>query len=91
MASEITEEYLEAVYDLTLEGGTARTNEIAERMRVSPASVTEMVQRLSVEGFLSYERYKGARLTKKGKVDAPAGWLRYLVKVGLVELTTPEA
>lgn len=67
MTSEITEEYLEAVYDLTVEGGNARTNEIAERLRVSPASVTEMVQRLSAEGFLSYERYKGARLTEKGK------------------------
>lgn len=66
MTSEITEEYLEAVYDLTQEGGSARTNDIAERMRVSPASATEMVQRLSGEGYLSYERYRGASLTEKG-------------------------
>ncbi|MDD1755285.1 MAG: metal-dependent transcriptional regulator [Methanomassiliicoccales archaeon] len=67
MSSEIAEEYLEAVYDLTLDGGTAKTNDIAERMRVSPASATEMVQRLSAEGYLSYERYKGANLTDKGE------------------------
>jgi DtxR family transcriptional regulator, Mn-dependent transcriptional regulator len=66
MTSEVIEEYLEAVYDLTQEGQAARTNEIAERMKVSPASATEMVQRLSADGYLSYERYKGASLTEKG-------------------------
>lgn len=66
MTSEIIEEYLEAVYDLTQEGEAARTNEIAELMHVSPASATEMVQRLSAEGYLAYERYKGAILTEKG-------------------------
>ncbi|HUL39845.1 MAG TPA: metal-dependent transcriptional regulator [Methanomassiliicoccales archaeon] len=70
MTSEITEEYLEAVYDLTQEGDAARTNDIAERMRVSPASATEMVQRLSGEGYLSYERYKGVSLTEKGMAVA---------------------
>jgi DtxR family transcriptional regulator, Mn-dependent transcriptional regulator len=67
MSSEIAEEYLEAVYDLTLNGGTAKTNEIADRMQVSPASATEMIQRLSAEGYLYYERYKGASLTDKGE------------------------
>lgn len=66
MPSEIAEEYLEAVYDLTVDGVAAKTNDIAERMHLSPASVTEMVQRLSTEGYLSYERYKGTSLTESG-------------------------
>lgn len=31
------------------------------------------------------------RLTKKGKVDAPAGWLRFLVKNGYVTISEPTA
>ena len=66
MPSEIAEEYLEAIYDLTQEGQAAKTNDIAAKMALSPASVTEMVQRLASEGYLSYERYRGATLTDEG-------------------------
>lgn len=66
MPSQIAEEYLEAVYDLSVDGAPAKTNEIAERMHIAPASATEMVQRLSADGLLSYEKYKGALLTEKG-------------------------
>lgn len=66
MPNETTEEYLEAVYDLTEDGSVAKTNQIAEKMHVAPATATEMVQRLSSEGYLFYEKYKGAVLTEKG-------------------------
>ncbi len=66
MTSEIIEEYLEAIYDLTQHREAARTNDLASRMHVSPASATEMAQRLAEEGYLRYERYKGASLTEKG-------------------------
>ncbi|MBM4237781.1 MAG: metal-dependent transcriptional regulator [Euryarchaeota archaeon] len=66
MASENVEEYLECVFDLTQNGFPAKTSDIATCLKVSPASVTEMVQRLSDLGFLEYEKYKGATLTEKG-------------------------
>jgi DtxR family Mn-dependent transcriptional regulator len=66
MPSEIVEEYLETIYELTEDGGPAKTNDIAVKMGVSPASVTEMVQRLASEGYLSYEKYKGVTLTEDG-------------------------
>lgn len=66
MVSEIAEEYLEAVYDLTLEGEPAKTSDIAAKMGLSPGSVTEMVQRLANDGLLVYERYRGVTLTDKG-------------------------
>jgi len=66
MPSEIAEEYLEAIFDLTQEGQAAKTNDIAAKMNLSPASVTEMVQRLASDGYVSYERYKGATLTGEG-------------------------
>ena len=45
-----------------------RTGELASRLGVSPASATEMVQRLAQRGFLDYVPYKGAMLTPDGLV-----------------------
>ena len=42
--SEISEEYLECIFDLTLKGDPAKTSDIAASMKIAPASVTEMVQ-----------------------------------------------
>lgn len=66
MISRNAEDYLECIYDLTKGNSPAKTNEIASRMGVSPASVTEMVQKLAAEGHLDYRKYKGATLTPKG-------------------------
>ena len=66
MPSQSVERYLDALYGLHLEGGPIRTTAIAKSLDLSPASVTEMVQRLATEGYLDYERYHGVRLTPKG-------------------------
>ncbi len=66
MVSANMEDYLLAVYRLNKEGGAAKTTDIAEALNVSPASVTEMVKRMSEEGLVDYERYRGANLTRKG-------------------------
>jgi DtxR family Mn-dependent transcriptional regulator len=66
MPSQSVERYLDALYGLHLEGEPIRTTAIAKSLDLSPASVTEMVQRLATEGYLDYERYHGVRLTPKG-------------------------
>ncbi len=66
MPSEFVEEYLECIYDLTEHGKVAKTNDIAAAMKVAPASVTEMLQKLAAEEYVDYEKYKGATLTAKG-------------------------
>jgi DtxR family Mn-dependent transcriptional regulator len=66
MPSPSVENYLEALYDLSMEGEPIRTTKIAASLGLSPASVTEMVQRLAGEGYLEYKRYHGVRLTPKG-------------------------
>jgi DtxR family Mn-dependent transcriptional regulator len=66
MLSQSVERYLDALYGLHLEGEPIRTTAIAKSLDLSPASVTEMVQRLATEGYLDYERYHGVRLTPKG-------------------------
>ncbi|RLF41940.1 MAG: metal-dependent transcriptional regulator [Thermoplasmata archaeon] len=61
------EDYLEAIYDLSKENGVARTTDIAKTLGVKPASVTEMLQKLSKKGFIIYTKYEGVTLTDKGK------------------------
>ena len=65
---EFEDEYLETMYEFYEHDkfSRVRTGDLAERLKVSPASATEMIQRLSSKGFIDYERYKGAKLTEKG-------------------------
>ncbi|MDI6889156.1 MAG: metal-dependent transcriptional regulator [Methanocellales archaeon] len=66
MSEERFEEYLEALYTLTEGGKPAKTTEIASFLGVAPASVTEMLQKLADMGYVNYQPYYGALLTKKG-------------------------
>lgn len=65
---EFEDEYLEMMYEFHEQeaGGIVRTGALAEKLSVSPASATEMVQRLARRGYLEYIPYKGARLTEQG-------------------------
>lgn len=68
---EFEDQYLETMYKFYEENGEnsnvrVRTGDLAERLHVSPASATEMIQRLSAKGYIDYERYKGAKLTVEG-------------------------
>jgi DtxR family Mn-dependent transcriptional regulator len=64
--SKSSEEYLEALYTLTKDGETASTTAISKRLKVAPASVTEMLGKLSNEGYVNYQPYQGVTLTPKG-------------------------
>ena len=46
------------------------TTDLAEAFRVQPATVTEMLQKLSEKGLLRYARYHGADLTEEGIIEA---------------------
>lgn len=61
-----TEEYLEALYTLTEDGKTVGTSALSRRLNIAPASVTEMLKKLSDEGYVNYSPYQGATLTQKG-------------------------
>jgi DtxR family Mn-dependent transcriptional regulator len=69
MRTEQADEYLELLYKLTKNGKPARTTQIAKKLDLAPASVTEMLQRLAKRGYVKYEPYKGAVLTKKGLTE----------------------
>jgi Mn-dependent DtxR family transcriptional regulator len=70
--TESAEDYLERIHELIDGKGYARVADIAKTLGVKQASVTRMVQRLSVQGFLAYEKYRGLTLTRKGRKVALA-------------------
>jgi DtxR family Mn-dependent transcriptional regulator len=61
-----TQEYLEALFSLTPNNKSASTSDISKRLNISPASVTEMLKKLSDSGYVNYSPYKGVTLTPKG-------------------------
>src|SRR5947209_7904472 len=64
------EDYLKALYHLEGDRRPVPTSELAQRLRISAASVSEMVTRLSERGLVSHDRYRGQQLTAEGRVLA---------------------
>ncbi len=48
-------------------GAAVSTNELAERLDVTPGSVSAMVRKLSEVGLVEHEPYHGVRLTSQGR------------------------
>jgi DtxR family transcriptional regulator, manganese transport regulator len=69
-SSAAVEDYLERILELINSKGYARVVDIAAALKISQASVTNMVQRLDAEGLLNYEKYRGLILTAAGKTLA---------------------
>ena len=71
LGSPAIEDYLEQIHNLIGQKGYARVVDIAANLKISQASVTNMIQRLDAEGLVIYERYRGVVLTEAGsKVGA---------------------
>lgn len=66
MISENVEDYLACIYDLSRNGEIVKTTQIASRLSIAPASVTEMIKKLDTQGYVVYEQYKGVKLTEEG-------------------------
>jgi DtxR family Mn-dependent transcriptional regulator len=64
------EEYLQAIWTIADEGGPVIAARLAEFLRISPASVSEMVHRLERDGLVDLTDRKEIRLTATGDVLA---------------------
>lgn len=60
------DDYLEQILHLIEEKGYARPVDVSERLGISQASVTNMLQRLDAEGLVKHEKYRGTTLTEEG-------------------------
>lgn len=64
--SNSTEEYLEAIYNLTQNGRPVSTTAVSKRLNIAPASVTEMLRKLADNDYVKYSPYQGVTLTARG-------------------------
>jgi DtxR family transcriptional regulator, Mn-dependent transcriptional regulator len=62
-------DYLKAIWEVG-GSGAASTTDVADRLSVASASVTNMFARLQEMGLAKYERYRGASLTERGREEA---------------------
>ncbi|PZF72948.1 metal-dependent transcriptional regulator [Taibaiella soli] len=72
-ALTLTEEnYLKSIYTLQHRNATGEVsvNEIAERMQTKPATVTDMLRKLSEKELIHYEKYKKIQLSESGIAQA---------------------
>jgi DtxR family Mn-dependent transcriptional regulator len=75
------EDYLKAIYHLTVSGGPASTNELAQALGLAPASVSGMLRRLAEQELVLHELYRGVTLAPAGRQIA----LRMLRRHRLIE------
>ena len=66
--SEAVEDYAKAIHALSGPGrDTVGTSALAERLGVSPGTVTAMLKRMAEMGLVSHEPYRGVTLTEPGE------------------------
>jgi DtxR family manganese transport transcriptional regulator len=66
-ATEIVEDYVEAIADLVAETGEARVVDLAKRLGVTHVTVTRTIGRLQKGGFVTSQPYRAIFLTDKGQ------------------------
>ena len=61
------ENYLKAIYHLSLQAENVSTNQIAASLNTKAASVTDMLKKLADKQLINYAKYQGVTLTPEGK------------------------
>jgi DtxR family Mn-dependent transcriptional regulator len=61
------ENYLKAIYHLSLNAENVSTNQIAASLNTKAASVTDMLKKLADKALINYTRYQGVSLTVEGE------------------------
>jgi DtxR family Mn-dependent transcriptional regulator len=61
------QDYLKALYQLHGDERPVPTRDLAQRLGISSPSVSEMVTRLTAQGLVEHDRYRGQQLTREGR------------------------
>jgi DtxR family Mn-dependent transcriptional regulator len=61
------QDYLKALYQLHGDQRPVPTGDLAQRLNISSPSVSEMVAKLSAQGLVEHDRYRGQQLTREGR------------------------
>ncbi len=72
MITSTEEDYIKAIFNISQSGKRelVGTNQIAEQMSTTAASVTDMLRKLSNKEMILYEKYKGVKLSPSGTAKA---------------------
>ncbi|MEM3096396.1 MAG: metal-dependent transcriptional regulator [Nitrososphaerota archaeon] len=67
-SSKISEEYLEAIYELTTATHKmVRPIDVSRALNVKPSTVNKVLRRLREMGYINYEPYRVLKLTHRGE------------------------
>ncbi len=86
MLSRIAENYLRIIFQTIEKKGVVRPKDISKTLSVSAPTVTEMLQKLSREGLINYEKREAITLTEKGMKTARGIMQRYQVFLKLFKM-----
>jgi len=92
-ATELAEDYVEAIADRIEAAGTCRAVDLAEHFGVSHVTVNRTIGRLKRDGYVETKPYAPIELTAKGKRVAKESRqrheivFRFLRQLGVSELT----
>lgn len=67
MKNTSKEDYLSTIYKNRDSDGIIKGNQIAEKLEISNAAVTDMLKKLANDGFVDHKRYRGIKLTGEGE------------------------
>lgn len=92
-ATELTQDYVEAIAELIEQNGECRVRDLAKRFAVSHVTVNRAIARMKRDGFVDTEPYAPIMLTVKGKALAEFSErrhrivFRFLTALGVSERT----
>src|SRR6266487_4588788 len=72
LLSATVEEYLETIYNMSMEDEVVIGARLAEKFRVAPPTVTEMLKRLTRDGYIEMDNKRHVTLTEAGNQEAEA-------------------
>ncbi len=84
--TQSAEDYLERIHELVERQGFASVSDIAETLKLTRSTVSNMVRRLAAQGLLNYQRYRGFSLTPQGRTVARAIQSRHEILTEFLEL-----
>ncbi len=64
------EDYLKNIFELQEHFERVTTNQLAEKMNITPASATGMIKKLASMNLVKYRPYQGVELTETGRMMA---------------------
>lgn len=67
MASQTEENYLKTLFSLLIGKESVNISELSSLLKVSLPTVNSMINKLTKQGLVNYEKYKPISLTEKGK------------------------